>query len=103
MFLFRVQNLLKTIVNSTNRESTGERIRYVGTVPGVDRLRVDPAVKVIQGNGRTLMSGLGDAHTHLTWNGGALGIVPPSIGVGWSFILIEKQATWETWVWKSIH
>ncbi|KAJ5862122.1 hypothetical protein N7455_006190 [Penicillium solitum] len=50
----------------------GERIRYVGTVPEVENLRNDASVIVIQGNGRTLMSGLGDAHTHLTWNGSAL-------------------------------
>jgi imidazolonepropionase-like amidohydrolase len=50
----------------------GERIRYVGTVPDVDRLQRDPKVKVIHGRGRTLMSGLGDAHTHFTWNNGAL-------------------------------
>ncbi|KAL1851447.1 hypothetical protein Plec18170_006262 [Paecilomyces lecythidis] len=50
----------------------GERIRYVGTVPEVEKLQNDPSVGVIQGNGRTLMSGLGDAHTHFTWNGSAL-------------------------------
>ncbi|XHF97189.1 hypothetical protein AWENTII_000789 [Aspergillus wentii] len=50
----------------------GAHIRYVGTVPGIEKLRLDPSVKVIQGAGRTLMSGLGDAHTHLTWNGGAI-------------------------------
>lgn len=51
----------------------GERIRYVGAVPEVEKLKNDPSVGVIHGNGRTLMSGLGDAHTHLTWNGSALG------------------------------
>ncbi|QKX53692.1 uncharacterized protein TRUGW13939_00772 [Talaromyces rugulosus] len=50
----------------------GERIRYVGTVPEVEKLQSDSSVGVIYGNGRTLMSGLGDAHTHLTWNGSAL-------------------------------
>lgn len=39
----------------------------------VEELRNDPTVRVIQGNGRTLMSGLGDAHTHFTWNETALG------------------------------
>lgn len=29
-------------------------------------------MKKVEGKGRTLMSGLGDAHTHLTWNGGDL-------------------------------
>jgi len=51
----------------------GERLRYVGNVPNIETLRNDPTVRVIQGNGRTLMSGLGDAHTHFTWNETALG------------------------------
>lgn len=51
----------------------GERIRHVGVVPDVEKLRQEPGVVVIEGKGRTLMSGLGDAHTHLTWNGSALG------------------------------
>lgn len=51
----------------------GERICYVGNVPNFETLRNDPTVRVIQGNGRTLMSGLGDAHTHFTWNETALG------------------------------
>ena len=50
----------------------GERIVSVGTVPKVDELRKDSKVRVINGRGRTLMSGLGDAHTHFTWNNGAL-------------------------------
>ncbi|KAF3386366.1 putative protein YisK [Penicillium rolfsii] len=54
------------------RTLLGERIRYVGVIPGVEKLQADPSVGVIQGRGRTLMSGLGDAHTHLTWNGSAL-------------------------------
>ncbi|KAJ5679481.1 fumarylacetoacetate hydrolase [Penicillium macrosclerotiorum] len=51
----------------------GERIQYVGVVPDIEKLRQETGVVVIQGNGRTIMSGLGDAHTHLTWNGSALG------------------------------
>lgn len=51
---------------------TGERFTAVGTVKDVEKLRDDPAVRVIHGRGRTLMSGLGDAHTHFTWNGGDL-------------------------------
>lgn len=51
----------------------GERIRHVGVVPDIEKLRQEQGIVVIQGNGRTLMSGLGDAHTHLTWNGSALG------------------------------
>lgn len=52
---------------------TGERITAVGTVPNVEQLKQNPRVRVFQGKGRTLMSGLGDAHTHFTWNGGDLG------------------------------
>ncbi|KAI5816667.1 isoaspartyl dipeptidase-like protein [Pyronema omphalodes] len=51
----------------------GERITKVGKVPNADELKTNPRVRVIQGRGRTLMSGLGDAHTHFTWNGGDLG------------------------------
>ena len=50
----------------------GEKISKVGVVPNADELRKDPKVRVFEGRGRTLMSGLGDAHTHLTWNGGDL-------------------------------
>ncbi|KAF5512679.1 Uncharacterized protein CGCA056_v012714 [Colletotrichum aenigma] len=49
-----------------------ERITHVGTVPGKEELRSDPCVTVFHRQGRTLMSGLGDAHAHLTWNGGDL-------------------------------
>lgn len=51
----------------------GEQIIYVGSVPDVGSIQSDPKVRVIQGRGRTLMSGLGDAHTHFTWNEGDLG------------------------------
>ncbi|KAI9818749.1 MAG: hypothetical protein M1827_007569 [Pycnora praestabilis] len=50
----------------------GERITHVGTVPNKDELSKNRKVRVIHGRGRTLMSGLGDAHTHFTWNGGDL-------------------------------
>jgi len=50
----------------------GERITSVGNVPNVEQLKQDPKVRVFHGRGRTLMSGLGDAHTHFTWNGGDL-------------------------------
>ncbi|KUJ11037.1 isoaspartyl dipeptidase-like protein [Mollisia scopiformis] len=49
-----------------------ERITRVGTVLNVEELKRDPKVRVFHGRGRTLMSGLGDAHTHFTWNGGDL-------------------------------
>jgi predicted amidohydrolase YtcJ len=51
---------------------SGEKFTSVGKVPNVEALRDDRAVRVINGRGRTLMSGLGDAHTHFTWNGGDL-------------------------------
>lgn len=65
------------ILDSTGRDPyagdvliEGERITRVGVVPGVEELKKDPKVRVFHGRGRTLMSGLGDAHTHFTWNGG---------------------------------
>ena len=51
----------------------GERIRQVGTVDNRDALLQDPKVRVVEGRGRTLMSGLGDAHVHFSWNNGDLG------------------------------
>lgn len=50
----------------------GERIVKVGIVPELEEFRKDPTVRVFIGRGRTLMSGLGDAHTHFSWNGGDL-------------------------------
>lgn len=50
----------------------GERITAVGNIPGKEELKKNPRVRKILGRGRTLMSGLGDAHTHLSWNGGDL-------------------------------
>ncbi|KAH6696664.1 isoaspartyl dipeptidase-like protein [Leptodontidium sp. MPI-SDFR-AT-0119] len=67
------------ILDSTGREPyhgdvliEGERISKVGVVPNIENLKKDPKVRVFHGRGRTLMSGLGDAHTHFTWNGGDL-------------------------------
>ncbi|OQV00024.1 hypothetical protein CLAIMM_05579 [Cladophialophora immunda] len=67
------------ILDSTGKEPyrgdvyiEGERIVAVGSVPRVEHLQAQPDVRVIQGRGRTLMSGLGDSHTHLTWNNNAL-------------------------------
>lgn len=51
----------------------GERFAHVGHVPRVADVARAPGVRVIEGRGRTLMSGLGDAHTHLSWNNGDLG------------------------------
>ncbi|KXT02695.1 hypothetical protein AC579_3797 [Pseudocercospora musae] len=73
--LFRDVN----IIDSSGREPfhgdvyvEGERIKYVGKVPDVDSLCKDPKVRTVEGRGRTLISGLGDAHTHLTWDNGEL-------------------------------
>ncbi|OAP62631.1 5-carboxymethyl-2-hydroxymuconate isomerase [Fonsecaea erecta] len=67
------------IIDSTGKEPyrgdvyiEGERIVAVGSVPRVEHIQNKPDVRVIQGRGRTLMSGLGDSHTHLTWNNNAL-------------------------------
>ena len=67
------------ILDSTGRDPykgdvliKGEKITHVGVVPNVAELKQNPRVRVFQGRGRTLMSGLGDAHTHFTWNGGDL-------------------------------
>lgn len=64
------------ILDSTGREPyrgdvliEGEKITRVGDVPNAEELKKDSRVRVFQGRGRTLMSGLGDAHTHFTWNG----------------------------------
>ncbi|KAI8655266.1 Amidohydro-rel domain-containing protein [Fusarium keratoplasticum] len=67
------------ILDSTGREPyigdvliEGEKIAAVGQIPNKDELERDPLVRVFEGRGRTLMSGLGDGHTHFTWNGGDL-------------------------------
>lgn len=41
-------------------------------MPNKAELEKDPKVRVFNGRGRTLMSGLGDGHAHFTWNGGDL-------------------------------
>ena len=51
---------------------SGQRFSAVGEVPNVEQLKQDHHVHVFHGRGRTLMSGLGDGHTHFTWNGGDL-------------------------------
>lgn len=48
----------------------GEKIAKVGVVPDIEVLKNNPNVRVFHRRGKTLMSGLGDAHTHFTWNGG---------------------------------
>ncbi|KAK3171314.1 hypothetical protein OEA41_003398 [Lepraria neglecta] len=42
------------------------------TVAKVDELQKNQRVRITERRGRTLMSGLGDAHTHFTWNNSAL-------------------------------
>ena len=69
----------------------GERIVHVGSVPSVDSVQSDPNVRVIQGRGRTLMSGLGDAHTHFTWNEGDLGALG-GLGVEEHTLLTARAA-----------
>ncbi|KAI9927394.1 hypothetical protein ASPWEDRAFT_53542 [Aspergillus wentii DTO 134E9] len=68
------------IIDSTGQEPyrgdvliEGERFTAVGIVPNKEQLQKDPKVRKFYGKGRTLMSGMGDAHTHLSWNGGDLG------------------------------
>ncbi|KAL4937849.1 hypothetical protein BDV06DRAFT_215567 [Aspergillus oleicola] len=71
------------IIDATGREPykgdvliTGksrQKFTHVGEVPEKESLLKDPRVRVFYGRGRTLIPGLGDAHTHLSWNGGDLG------------------------------
>ncbi|KAK5312830.1 hypothetical protein LTR93_011178 [Exophiala xenobiotica] len=58
----------------------GERLRYVQKAPDKDALRHNPAVGIVDGIARTLMSGLGDAHTRFSRNNGNLGKLGD---VGW--------------------
>lgn len=69
----------------------GERIVSVGTVPDTEALCKDPKVRVIQGRGRTLMSGLGDAHAHWTWNNIALDLLG-DIGVEEHTLITARSA-----------
>ena len=41
-------------------------------MPNKDELQKLPSVRVVEGRGRTLIPGLGDAHTHFSWNNGGL-------------------------------
>ena len=71
--------------------SPGERFSAVGTVPNKEELEKDPNVRKFHGRGRTLMSGLGDAHTHLSWDGGDLSQFG-SLGVEEHTLLTAKSA-----------
>ncbi|EJU01911.1 hypothetical protein DACRYDRAFT_107645 [Dacryopinax primogenitus] len=77
------------VLDSTGREPfpgdvliRGERIVKVSAKINEDKVKeTDPQVHIIEGKGRTLMSGLCDAHTHLSWNNSpdleGLGHLPP--------------------------
>ena len=69
----------------------GERIVHVGSVPKVNELQKNERVRIIEGRGRTLMSGLGDTHTHLTWNNSALDKLA-DVGVEEHTLMTAKSA-----------
>ncbi|KAL2833828.1 hypothetical protein BDW59DRAFT_179483 [Aspergillus cavernicola] len=86
------------ILDSTGRDPyrgdiliKGERIAAVGSVPGIDSHRKDPNIRIVEGNGRTLMSGLGDAHAHFTWNNNALELLG-EIGVEEHALITARSA-----------
>ncbi|KAJ4416147.1 hypothetical protein N0V82_006907 [Gnomoniopsis sp. IMI 355080] len=92
--LFRGVN----IIDSTGRDPfkgdvyiEGGRIKHVGHVPDIGQVERHPSIQVIHGRGRTLMSGLGDAHTHLTWNNGDLGALG-DLGVEEHTLLTAQSA-----------
>ena len=69
----------------------GKRYAAVGVVPNKEELKKDSGVRVFHGKGRTLMSGLGDAHTHLSWNGGDLNALG-DLGVEEHTLLTARSA-----------
>ena len=69
----------------------GKRFRAVGKVENKGELMKDENIRVFHGKGRTLMSGLGDAHTHLSWNEGDLGALA-DVGVEEHTLLSAKSA-----------
>ncbi|KAB8207872.1 hypothetical protein BDV34DRAFT_60315 [Aspergillus parasiticus] len=92
--LFLDVNILDSTGNDPYRGDVlihGERIVSVGSVPDVEGLRHDPKVRVVQGRGRTFMSGLGDAHTHWTWNNIALELLG-DIGVEEHTLITARSA-----------
>lgn len=50
----------------------GQRFSAVGVIENKEQLINDPKIRKFYGKGRTLIPGLGDAHTHFSWNGGDL-------------------------------
>ncbi|KAL3470431.1 hypothetical protein BJX99DRAFT_264238 [Aspergillus californicus] len=86
------------IIDSTGREPYrgdvlihGQRFSAVGTVPNITTLLHDPKVRTIEGKGRTLMSGLGDAHAHFTWNNNALELLG-DIGIEEHALITARSA-----------
>jgi imidazolonepropionase-like amidohydrolase len=86
------------ILDSTGREPYrgdvlihGKRIVAVGVVRNADEIRRDSKVRVVQGHGRTLMSGLGDAHTHFTWNNNSLELLG-DVGVEEHTLITARSA-----------
>jgi imidazolonepropionase-like amidohydrolase len=69
----------------------GKRFKSVGKVENKEELMKDENVRVFHGRGRTLMNGLGDAHTHLSWNEGDLGALA-DLGVEEHTLLSAKFA-----------
>ena len=60
-------------------------------MPNVEELKSQTGVRVFNGKGRTLMSGLGDGHTHFSWNGGDLDQLG-SLGVEEHTLLTMRSA-----------
>lgn len=78
-------------MNSTNGGGKGERFSAVGDVPNKEKLMEDAKVMKFYGHGRALMSGLGDAHTHLSLNGGDIDRMG-ELGVEEHTLLTAKSA-----------
>lgn len=91
MYTLKVSRTIIPTRNLAAECSVGERIKHVGIVPNKDSLSKDSKVRTIQGRGRTLMSGLGDAHTHFSWNNGDLGRLG-DIGVEEHTLLTARSA-----------
>lgn len=69
----------------------GKRIVSVGSTLSDEQLK---GVRVVQGHGRTLMSGLADGHTHFTWtNAGSLDGLA-TMGVEGRFVLHQVLPLW---------
>ena len=69
----------------------GQKFVSVGEVKNKEELINDPKVRKFHGKGRTLIPGLGDAHTHFTWNGGDLNALG-DLGVEEHTLLTARSA-----------